>query len=467
MIAQRQRGAYLAMMAVLVVALVGISALVLDLGRVLALRGDMQAAVDAAALAAALELDGHTGARERARSAARELLAHDSGFAEVNDLLGADGLPDDAFQFFCVIGAATDVDPGAEGFGDFCGGSEAEPGKFGAVTDEDAHYVRITLSPALAGEERFTARLFFLPVLRVFGEGERDSVGLVTRALAGRAFYFCNFPPMAICDPFEPMGSRFRDEMTEGGHIQLKQQGSNQWSHGNFGFLEPGTGGAGASDVAPYLADEGILGCEPPVVTTKTGNMSNKTAAALNTRFDAYGEPPAAPFNQPDAWQLWPPAPNVTEYPLDSSTEMTDARFGQGDWDFDNYWAAEHPALPAPNGWSNSSLPSRWDVYNWEIDNGAVPASGTPDPTHLHTGAYPPAVSDAGRRLFYVAVLSCEALGLTGGKSDAVVFAPDGFARIFMLRKAEGPPVGEFYGEYLGWAGRGDANYHVEVQLYE
>lgn len=78
---RKQQGAYLAMMAVLIVVLIGIAALVLDLGRVLTLRADMQAAADAAALAAAVELDGKPGAIDRARSAARFLISHDSRFA--------------------------------------------------------------------------------------------------------------------------------------------------------------------------------------------------------------------------------------------------------------------------------------------------------------------------------------------------------------------------------------------------
>lgn len=462
---RKQQGVYLVLVSVLLVVLVGIAALVLDIGRILALRTEMQSAVDAAALAAAAELDQDSTAIERAKAAARELLSHDSRFAKVAELLGSEGLPDEAFVFYCVIGSTFDVSPDSNGFADFCHGGQIEPNKYLALSSADAHYVRLTLDPELVtNADRFTAGLFFLPVITAGRVGSIDEVGLKASAVAGRAFFMCNFPPMALCDPFEQSGSRFRDEMTVGGHIQIKQQGANQWFHGNFGFLEPAGGGSGAGDVAEYIADEGKTGCAPPVITTKPGNMSNVQAAAFNTRFDQYTPP--APFNKPNAPELWPPAPNIMEYPHDATTEFTDSRFGLGDWDFDSYWASYHPTTGKPNGWSNMNRPTRWAVYNWEIEN-EIPAIGQPDPEHLYSGEYPPPRSIPERRLLHVAVLSCEAMGLSGGKSSGVIFAPDGFAKMFLIDKAEGPPVGEVYAEYLGWASNDDSDYHVEVQLYE
>jgi hypothetical protein len=191
--------------------------------------------------------------------------------------------------------------------------------------------------------------------------------------------------------------------------------------------------------------------------------MTNKLAAAFNTRFDQYTPP--APFNKPNAWDDWPPAPNITEYPTDDSTEFVDSRIGMGDWDFEAYWLDKHAGFLPPNGWSNLNRPKRWDVYLWEIEQGLIPDA--PVPSHLYTGDYPPPRSIPERRLLHVAVLSCEALGLTGGKSTGVVFAPDGFAKMFLINKASGPPVGEVYAEYIGWSANEDSDYHVEIQLYE
>ena len=226
------------MMAILIVILIGIAALAIDVGRVLMMRTDMQNAADAAALAAAAELDSENNAQDRARSAARDLLEHDARFARVTELLGAAGLPDGAFEFFCVIGSETDVSPSSPGFSDFCSGALVEPEKYAATSDEDTHYVRVTLDPSLAGDaDRFTADLIFLPVLRALGIDAAETASAVTRALAGRSFFTCHFPPMALCDPWENEGSSFRNEMPKGGHIELRSQGES-WAPGVFGFLK-------------------------------------------------------------------------------------------------------------------------------------------------------------------------------------------------------------------------------------
>ena len=187
MMKRQQRGAYMVMMAILIVILIGVAALAIDVGRVLMMRTDMQNAADAAALAAAAELNSDNNAQDRARAAARDLLEHDARFARVTELLGATGLPAGAFEFFCVIGSETDVSPSDPGFSDFCSGAEVEPGKYAATSDVDTHYVRVTLDPALAADGgRFTSDLIFLPVLGALGIDTADTATAVTNALAGR-----------------------------------------------------------------------------------------------------------------------------------------------------------------------------------------------------------------------------------------------------------------------------------------
>ena len=44
-------------------------------------------------------------------------------------------------------------------------------------------------------------------------------------------------------------------------------------------------------------------------------DTTTQTAAAINTRLDVYGPP--APFNRPTAYQEFPPAANVIDYPRD------------------------------------------------------------------------------------------------------------------------------------------------------
>lgn len=453
---RHQRGAILVMTAVIIIVLIGVAALALDIGRITVLRNQMQNAADAAALAAAVELDTRAGARTRAMAAAREALQHDSRFSRLRELLGADALPDEAFTFYCIIGAQFDVDPEDVDIGAFCDGDDDGTGRYVAATDADAHYVRVNLDPALA-DGRFTLDLIFLPVLELLTPGTATEAAVQADAVAGRQFIQCDYPPMALCDPFEGRGTTFRDAMPLGGLVQLRQQGSNQWSAGNFGFLEPLDAGPGASSVAESLASEIGQGCATRLVTTQTGGMTQATTGGINTRFGVYGPP--NPFNRPNAPTQWPPAPNVINFPLDAAPlgSLGDSRFGNGSWDFNAYWSAQHPGQVAPNGWSNLNLPQRWEVYQWEIANSSIPPSGVP--------AHPAGALE--RRLITVAVLSCNALGLTGGKKSAVVNSPNGFAKFFLTRQADGPPNAAAYGEYVGWSGDGDSNHHVDIQLYE
>lgn len=463
---QRQRGAFLVMMSLLIVVLIGIAALALDFGRVVALRAEMQNAVDAAALAGAVELDGKPGAQLRARSAARNAVIHDSRYARVAELLGDASLPDAAFGYFCVIGAKYDISD--DDAPNYCAGAQTAPRTWPATGDEDTHYLRVHLDPALVADH-FRVDLIFLPVLRLFDIDPATFVALNATATAGRHSYECNYPPMMLCDPFEGTGTTFKEAMAAGQAIELREQGGNSfWSPGLFGFLEPLGGGPGAGDLALYLADEGLQGCTPPIITTKPGENMGKTTAAINTRFDIYSNP--APFNKPDAPANWPPAPNVMGYPNDTGYQMiggaTNNRFGRGDWDFDAYWLANHAGVVKPNAWSNFNRPKRADVYAWEIANNAIPVSGRPNPAHLYTGDYPPPRSIPERRELHVAVVSCTTLNIKG-KTSGLIYEPDGFARMFLYRPANGPPNAVIFAEYLGWSLEQDAHYHVDIQLYQ
>lgn len=458
----KQRGAYLVFMSFAMAVLVGIGALVIDLGRLLILNSEMQNAVDAASLAAAKELDGLAGAQARAKAAAREVLEHNSHFGRIKSLL-LNNLPDlsgENFEFYCAIGSK--FEPETSEVINFCNGlaSTEEPEKIFSLSDTDSHFVRVNLVPEVnqGALDSFTVDYFFAPIFALINSDTEsgNSGTLSVSALAGQGVFTCQYPPMALCDPFEGTGNHFKNSYTVGGEIELKQQGSNQWANGNFGFLIPVTGKSGATSVSEALADEGVTGCSPAIVTTAPGGMTQKTKAAINTRFGDYGAP--APFNKPDASSNWPPDENVVEYPGDTGTfsGLTDARFGNGSWDLVGYWAAAHGSA-IPNGWNNTTnLPTRLEVHDYEVAN-TLPTDGAPSE----------GTPTAGRRVLHVAVISCAASGLTGGKSTVPIFNPDGFAKIFLTRKAGGPPSSTIYGEFSGWVDDSDSNYHVEVQLYE
>src|SRR6266481_9521779 len=71
-----QRGMVLMTMAICTIALIGAMGLAVDLGHIFIVKNETQAYVDAAAMAAALQMDGTTAGITRANTAATGLSAH-------------------------------------------------------------------------------------------------------------------------------------------------------------------------------------------------------------------------------------------------------------------------------------------------------------------------------------------------------------------------------------------------------
>jgi hypothetical protein len=389
----RQQGAILAITAILLVVLIGIAALALDIGRVLVLRTEMQNAADSAALAAARELDGQSGAVARAMAAARDLLIHEGHHAKAAELLGgsmASGAT--PFRFFCAIGSQYDE-------GNTCTGTaiddgSVDDGKIPATSDEDAHYVRVTLQPH-DDTDAYRVALFFLPVL-----SSDHTQDVYASAVAGRHFSICNYPPVMICDPFEDDAANvgvdnFRDAVDAniiepGDMMVLKYQGPDAaWAPGNFAFLSPGVPGdyqTGARAVGEYLANPCQQPCTPPIVKTKPGSVESWPVWGLNTYFEVYGQGSFSPGE-------YPPAPNIIEYPGDTGYKSWDTgnRFGNGNWDWQDYRDLYHKRVVGGTveydpGFANLSGMTRWEVYNREIGeegdgnpHGYLPLNPDPD----------------------------------------------------------------------------------------
>jgi hypothetical protein len=135
-------------------------------------------------------------------------------------------------------------------------------------------------------------------------------------------------------------------------------------------------------------------------------------------------------------------------------------RIGNGDWDFDNdgtanfeqYWSVNFQSIPRPTdaggvAYSNTNLPSRYSVYQYEIattspnlvsnwsDGGSVNGeNGTPA---CYSGGTPPS-DTPDRRILYGAIMNCIAQPIDSGNSGGPYIAV-AFAKFFMTEPMSGP----------------------------
>ena len=500
---RKQQGAILVLSALLVVLLLGVAAFALDLGRLHVLKSEMQNAADTAARAGAMELDRRDGARNRAVAAITGLLSHQTRFARNPELLEqlgyTPGAPEEsAIVFYSWIGSEHDpdvADPAAYCADDLGGTWLPAEHKCMTTRDHDARYVEVKLYPDPADEDSYTVDLFFLPVLEVLVEDVARVATTRARAVAGRHFLVCNYPPVMMCNPFEGEGKSFAQAVADGDlepgiSLALKYQ-SDSWTPGGFAFLTPsdadGKWQTGAGRLGEYLGNPDLQGCTPPVVRTRTGTIQSHPLWAWNTRFNIHrGKYQSTSYA---------PAPNVMEYPQDIGFQPLGEidRFGDGNWARDEYWEAFHSyheeyanSPGRPPGFANMT---RWELYNWELEagfpgcdprgqegdgtnpiecleEGALPVGNvalgqhddprdTPDPDRSDAYLNPDplqqnrertkpvveglpgerdvsAASVPERRVLFTAVVDCEAQEISGTQ-DVVV---GDFAKFFMLQTA-------------------------------
>ncbi|MCG5538634.1 pilus assembly protein TadG-related protein [Halorhodospira sp. 9622] len=394
----KQNGAFLVISAVVFIVLLGFAALALDLGRVFVQQSEMQNAADAAARSGAWELDGEPDARKRAVIAAKDTLSHRGRFSRNPELLDQlvykPGDPDTSpIVFYSWIGSAEDLEvdePNEHCEQKLNGEWLPERARCLSTDDRWARYMEIWLDPARAGNaDAYTVDLLFLPALEVLGDEVARFATVSARAVAGRHFFACDYPPMMLCNPLEGIGKNFSHAVAEG-YIQvgdsvvLRQEnvgGSHIWAPGNFGLLQipngkkgevnKGSGGGGGNSngglraVGEYIADpkEKRDDCTTGWVGTRPGNPQSHPVWGWNTRFDYYKS-----FNAKD----FSPAPNVIEYPQDIGSRYGNELFGNGDWDREGYWDTFHGYHEAlqPLGWDSWT---RYEVYQWELNSGLMP----------------------------------------------------------------------------------------------
>jgi len=444
---------------------IGVGLLVIDVGRGDNAHSDHYAAADALALAGARELDGGEDAIDRAKLAMAELTNSVSLLgtvgADVNiELVYEDAAGNEFTVIFLTTIPDSDDDPIDQAF----------VNANATAVGSEAEYVYVR------SQARDMASFFFNPVTRL-----TQSVPIGAVAVATHTSAACDVTPLFICNPFEAEGlnlqSAFAAGQLYGRLLKLHPKGSDTAKPGNFGFLQV-NGSSSAAAIKDIFAGAHNNTCyESSEVTTKPG-AATSIAQGLNVRFDIYD----GPYN--NSAGDFPPAANVRKgyvpasagSPSICNVELADpqpstmamafpdnntmlppglgvpgATIGSGDWDIDTYWqvnfgsalsAAEKTAMssfPAA-AFPGSGVPSRYDVYRYEIANDMVDDLSNGDgagnnresglPQCSQSKANPPTVSDdPDRRIVFAAIVDC----LANPGQGVTEFPVNSYASLFLV----------------------------------
>ena len=429
-----ERGGVAIYVALISVVLFGIIGLALDASRAMILSSEAQAAADAAALSAASQLDGTPTAITRANAALANLVENQQRFAST----GASAVTIAGVRYLSGL-PADDALPITDDF---------------VTTDPlEARFVEVATAP-------LTHMNTFLRVV-----GATAPVNVARRAVAGCNQIVCRTPPLMICNPAEQgnAGASFNIADWRGRQIRLVHQGgaNASWAPGNFGYLA--AGGTGTPVLINALAStNGGDICYGTEVTTEPG-AKNGSRNALNVRFGIYQTPG---FSNGDANNpIYAPDVNVRTMPRDLAFTGPANRFGNGHWNCNAYWTANFAGsgVMKPAGCTaNTSGFTRYDMYEYEIDNGLI---DEPGPAGV-TGIPPRGAANArrDRRILYIAVVNCIDEGVAG----RVTVPSLHYLRVFLTEPVTEPSGVEIMAEVLDivQVGQDDAVLYDNVQLY-
>lgn len=406
-----------------------------DAGRLFTLQTSLQDGADALALAGAAELDRRSSAIARANNAIATLVENKQKF----DSSGLTEVTVSQVRFLKELPADDSMPIGS---------------KYETSDPREARFVEVSVTPGVL-KTMFPVSLF----------GGSDVLTTTAKAVAGFDTAVCDFTPVYICNPYEGSGTSIFDAAKSSDMkrrlIALRQHGgsTSQYAPGNYGFLEP-PDNPGANELRDML---GLAA--PPACFLQSGVLLRPgfvaTARdAINVRFDLFEGPMSGKKNN----SAYRPAQNVRKgysgnncnqepaeppghmgLPQDDcfdagSCSLMGGRMGNGDWNCQEYWAANFGSHPPPPGCAGNASVSRYHVYRYEIEQGLV---GTPS-TGGETGV-PQCYNGGGlsddpdRRILYGAVLNCLELdaeyGLSGSSNPPL--PAEAFAKFFITE-----PVG-------------------------
>lgn len=395
--------------------IIGVAGLALDGSRAMITHHDAQAAADAAALAAAAQLDRQPDAITRATSAAQgagALVVNEQRFAQEaadNPQVAITGI-----RFLTGLPASDGPQVGPD--------VQDIPAAFTTTDPAEARFVEVT-----------TAQLTHSnALLQAIGAGDGDQIS--ARAVAGFKQMYCKIPPLMICNPDEVNpGDPFDDSARVGAEVIAKTQGgSATWAPGTFGLLQitqtcPTNS---ASCLRDALAAVSPNVCVESNINVRPGEAAGPANQGMNTRFDIYrGGVTRSAENAPDVGvtqnfkqcnqdtvEAGAPFPHDTDNPAPT-------RVGNGRWDCAGYWAANH-AQAAPV-WCTSSTAAPYTrayVHALETTGGMPSRFGAPK-------CVTPGVPE--RRTIYLTVINCKANAVKANSENVPVLA---LLKTFLLR---------------------------------
>jgi Flp pilus assembly protein TadG len=259
----RDRSAAIApMYAIALFGLIMIAGVGWDYSRLMTMDSELQNAADQAALAAATQLTGVTGARAAAQNAATNFLATAGSGWENETKLSNDGggrtVGGLTFEFFQGWNHVTDV-PGAA-----------------ATSDANARYVRVTVD----GRQ---ARYALTAIGGVISSGDINARAVATLEAAA-----CNIPPVMVCAPTGDAGWPRASDIGTALDMREGPQNSTDFTPGNFDLLAVDYEGVANNVKNRTLGlNSDFLGCTNAQLQTDPGRRVSQNTA-VNTRFGIY-----------------------------------------------------------------------------------------------------------------------------------------------------------------------------------
>lgn len=477
-------GAILPYVAIMLVAIFGLSALAIDASRLMTVQTQLQDAADALALAGAAELDRRPDSIIRADAAIHDLVVNSvpgvglGKVAEVGDITFLRSLPP----------------------------NDQLPITTADVTDDPtlAAYLEVTVKPV------GMAMIFPISLSR----GSR-SISVGAQAVAGYDQIVCNATPVFVCNPYETQGMTYFQatealvaaDQASAPHSRLIRLARSQFKNGglgagDFGYLQPATGylpenacgPVAESGIPQALAARRVQACFRLSGVHAVPGDDQAAMDGLNTRFDLYangfyrcrGYPPDVNVrkgynaiynvdwcnNAIPASPQWPLAPLPgAATPLPPDQNMINQSFdpnvvlGSGIWDCATYWAIAHAVGPGKNspppGCTQAATISRYAVYRYELNllNDRSLAAEYGGPRCVPVGV-------PNRRILTAPIVNCGSSPIPV-LNDTRGIPVAGFGRFFLAWPAvNGTTNGNPYVEFLGLVRRSDPSSTDMVQLY-